>query len=157
MSIEIANNSVVSDHVRMLHQRTEDLIDGDLQNRIDKFLAFELKLIPVDIIRSHEFELCDDLVREYADQYRNTGTYPPIVYDAVENSMIDGLHRANALIECGLKEIKAYVGTAANIDSSWSPVDEFGNSDSDEIDETTSPDPTDQDQIPLIAAIRPRM
>lgn len=157
MSIKIANNSFVSDHVRMLHPRTEDLIDGDLQNRIDKFLAFELKSIPVDIIRFHEFELCDDLVREYAVQYHNTGIYPPIVYDAVENSMIDGLHRANALIMCGLKEINAYVGTASNIDPSWSPVDEFGNSDSDEIDETTSPDSIDQDRMPLISITRPRM
>jgi hypothetical protein len=44
---------------------------------------------------------------------------PPIVFDAVDRSIIDGTHRANATAKQGRRDILAYVGEAERLNPYW--------------------------------------
>jgi hypothetical protein len=105
------DESFVSSHIQSLHTKTQDFEDGDLLDRTTKFLHYEKKLIPISIIDLEEFSLDEELVEEYMEIFQEEGTCPEIVFDEVDKSMIDGLHRANALHRCGETYIEAYVGT----------------------------------------------
>lgn len=110
----------VRNDVARLHSRKEDLSEGDLLHRLGRFDKYVRMPVLVADLNLGEFALDDELVAQYMQQYRTTGTYPPIVFDQVDVSIIDGLHRANALARCGLSEIDAFVGTHANLDPDWS-------------------------------------
>jgi hypothetical protein len=117
------------------HSRPQDLDDGDLRNRLDRFTDYVRKTVPIASIWLDEFDLDEDRVADYEKRYRATGTYPPIVFDEVDGSVIDGLHRVNALHLCGLVEIDAFVGTAEYLDCDWVSV-----SDENEKDEKDGDD-----------------
>lgn len=114
----------VAAEVTRLHTQQQDLDEGDLLNRLDRYTAYVFKKIRVTDLDLFEFALCEDVVAEYAALYLATGTYPPIVYDEVDRSIVDGLHRANALARCGLAEIDAFVGTDVHLNENWIPDDE---------------------------------
>lgn len=113
-------DSVVNE-VRRLHTNKQDFADGDLLHRISRFDRYVMTAVPVERIDLFEFALDEDTVLEFMTQFRATGAYPRIVFDAVDGSMIDGIRRANALVRCGLSEIDAFVGIHANLDPDWHP------------------------------------
>lgn len=104
--------------VEGIHARPEDLSEGDLGHRLEKFTHYvrgKLKLSDIDL---DEWLLDDDEIDRLADL--PTETRPPVVYDAVSSSMIDGIHRANAALRKGETEIDAFIGTEAHLDPDWS-------------------------------------
>jgi len=84
-------------------------VDGDLGERLDEYDKYQLKEISIDDIDLDEWELDDYYTDIYKTKYIDNKDYPPIVVGS-EYSIIDGLHRANALKESGLEKIKAFVG-----------------------------------------------
>lgn len=93
-----------------LHHTPEDFSDGDLSKRLYRFRQYELVELPLSDINPEEWYHDEDMSLEYSR--REIGDdFPPIVYDAVKKSIIDGTHRTHAAIMSGQKTIRAYVGT----------------------------------------------
>jgi hypothetical protein len=109
MSSKIIPNEKVYQLVQKIHRNYDDFIDGDLGDRLDKYDYYELKYIDIDNINLEEWEVQDYLVDDIEDEMKNNNDYPPIVVSH-KMSIIDGIHRANALNNLGYKTIKAYVG-----------------------------------------------
>jgi hypothetical protein len=83
--------------------------DTDFYERIMSHDKFILKEIDINTLDLDEYQLDPEKVDEYKLDFNKYKKYPPIVIDD-ENSIIDGLHRANALSELGYNNIKVYVG-----------------------------------------------
>ena len=93
--------------VRRLHPSQDDLQHGDIIHRIERFRAYELRQLAVAELKLAEWAISEELVAEYAVR---TELAPPIVYDPIAGSIIDGTHRANAAYLRGEAVIAAYVG-----------------------------------------------
>lgn len=106
---KIPSNEVI-DHVMSIHSNVEDFDEGDLLERILRHDYYEYKIMNIEDIDGYDdFQIDYDVVDEYIEMYENGKTdYPPIVLDD-NNYIIDGTHRINALIEMGIKTIKALV------------------------------------------------
>jgi len=100
----------VFDHVVDIHHTPEDIDDGDIYERIQAYGMYHLTEVPISAVDLGEWEVDDSMVSNYAKQTQQTPDYPPIVYDPIAKSIIDGMHRANALHQLGSKTIRAYVG-----------------------------------------------
>lgn len=99
----------VLDYVSSHHGRPEDFDEGDLVDRINKFDTYEKKVIDIGDLDLDEWEVDEDYVEDLMIKIKKDG-YEPIVFDPDENSIIDGIHRSNALNNLGYTKIKAYVG-----------------------------------------------
>ncbi len=117
----VVDSRTVLDLVSSIHGRPEDFDEGDLVSRINKFDTYEKRMISIDNLDLDEWEVDEDFVEELKKRIEKEG-YEPIVYDPDEGSIIDGIHRANALYQLGHSEIKAYVGK--DIDPYWGEEDE---------------------------------
>ncbi len=113
------NNLVSSDEivdiVMSLHTREEDFEDGDLIERIKYFPFYELKNVPLSSLDTDEFMTDDELVDKYAEEIKLNPDYPPIVFDPVNSSIIDGMHRVQSLEQLGYDTVRAYVGRSEDI------------------------------------------
>jgi len=107
-SNKVSNEEVYS-MVQKIHRNHDDFAEGDLGKRLDKYDYYELKDIAVSDLDLDEWDVKDYLVDKLIEEIRKNPSYPPIVVGK-DMSIIDGIHRANALSELGHKTIKAYVG-----------------------------------------------
>ena len=105
----IIPNEQVYQLVQKIHRNYDDFIDGDLGDRLDKYDNYELKEIPIADIDLEEWDVRENLVDDNIELMNKNKEYPPIVVSH-DMSIIDGIHRANALNKLGFKTIKAYVG-----------------------------------------------
>lgn len=101
----------IVDIVYSLHTREEDFEDGDLIERIKSFPFYELKNVPLSSLDTDEFITDIELVDEYEKEIKLNPDYPPIVFDPINSSIIDGMHRVQALEQLGYDTVRAYVGT----------------------------------------------
>jgi hypothetical protein len=98
----------ILDYVKEIHHNMsgEDFAEGNLTDRIYYFDNYELKMLPISKIR---LEWATDWSE--IERYAQMDTpFPPIVYDPVHRSIIDGTHRVKAALERGDETILAYVG-----------------------------------------------
>lgn len=120
MLIEGAEKTVPSSHiddlVMKIHPREDDFTDGDLLHRIDRYDTYKLTYVDIDDLILDEFDIDDEHVDELVELIDSGEDLPPIVFDPIERSIIDGNHRANAYHNAGYKKIKAYVGDSENED-----------------------------------------
>lgn len=100
----------IYDWVVKNHYNKGDLVEGNLSDRIFKYNYYVLQDLSMDKIDVEEWNSHDETVEKYKQLYLKTKDYPSIVYDSIDESIIDGTHRARALKELGIKIIKAYVG-----------------------------------------------
>ena len=117
----VVDSRTVLDMVQDIHGRPDDLEEGDLVHRINKFDTYEKTIMDIDDLDLDEWEVDEDFVEELSKRIEKEG-YQPIVYDPDDGSIIDGIHRANALHTIGKTKIKAYVGK--DIDPYWGEDDE---------------------------------
>lgn len=96
------------------HRNEIDLEEGDLIDRLWKFDQYVLMWLPIASINLNEFYVDEDLVKEYALM---TSKYPPIIFDGYNDSIIDGIHRANTADLNGNQYVLAYYGHAEDYDS----------------------------------------
>lgn len=99
-----------------LHSRPMDFEEGDLLHRAQKFSVYRLKSLRLADLPLGEFNIDEELVAEYAGL---PTPIPPIIYDEVDGSFIDGAHRANAAVMRGDVSIMAYVGESSAMDPAW--------------------------------------
>lgn len=88
-------------------------VDGDLGDRLDEYERYKLKEISIEELNLEEWDLHDFYVDIYKKKFLDNKEYPPIVVGKKEYgtySIIDGLHRANALKQSGIEKILAFVG-----------------------------------------------
>jgi len=107
---KVYKEDIVYQYVQKIHHTIDDFFDGDLSDRIEKYSYYKLIYIDLSELDLDEFYIDETLVEDYVDEYKHNHDYPPIVYDP-EGSIIDGIHRTNALRELGIKKVKALVGT----------------------------------------------
>lgn len=91
-----------------IHHRYDDMYYGDLDNRLQKYDYYVLQSIPLNKLNMDQWSHDDDLSDKYAEMPKED--MPPIVYDSMAKSIIDGTHRAHAAKKRGDTEIMAYVG-----------------------------------------------
>ena len=92
-----------------IHTHEESFIDGDLGDRIEEHSKYVLENVSIENIDIDEFQIWEDAIEEYVEEYEETKKYPPIVLDS-NYRIIDGNHRVNAFEFLGEKEILAFVG-----------------------------------------------
>jgi hypothetical protein len=92
------------------HHTPEDLADGDLGERVWRFDEYRLGWIPIERIHLNEWTVREELVSRFRARLARGEEAPPIVFDPVEDSVIDGINRANALAAEGRDEVMAYIG-----------------------------------------------
>lgn len=125
---DVLSESDIYSYVERIHPDYEGaFVDGDLGERIERFSKYTLMLVNIDEIDIEEFDLDEDKVSEYEEEFKNRNDYPPIVLDGdkdissvrykngkyvTQYTIIDGTHRSNALNNLGVKKIKAWVGTS---------------------------------------------
>ena len=98
--------------VKACHPHETDFDEGDLEDRIYCFSSYKKGIIDLRGLNLHEFDICEQTVEEYKALYKANGPGPELVYDPVNNSLIDGNHRANAAFELGVYYVEAFIGDA---------------------------------------------
>ena len=90
----------------------DSFVDGDLGERIEQYESYRYELVPIDDINLDEFTLYEDVAEEYAERYKKTKTYPPLVLEPKDRyyRIIDGNHRGNGLKLAGVDKVYAFVG-----------------------------------------------
>lgn len=97
---------------KKIHRNYDDFGEGDLSDRIFWFDQYKLTNLPLSSLDLDEWDVDEDLVADHvAEIMKSKHTMPPIVFDPVENSIVDGIHRANAYAKLGYDTIPAYVGS----------------------------------------------
>ena len=109
--VESVDPTTIFNQVKKIHHTFQDIEEGDLPDRIYWFDEYKKSQLPLSQINLDEFGIDESLVDEYADLIKHSpGTMPPIVFDPIAGSIIDGAHRANAYAKLGYDTIPAYVG-----------------------------------------------
>ena len=109
--LESVDPYTIFNQVKDIHREFQDIEEGDLPDRIYWFDDYQLTELPLSKINLDEFYVDEDLIEEYIEHIKDSpNTMPPIVYDPIAGSVIDGMHRANAYARLGRKSIPAYVG-----------------------------------------------
>lgn len=97
---------------KQIHRNYDDFSEGDLSDRIYWFDEYNLTELPISKLDLEEWEVDEDLVADHvAEIMKSRHTMPPIVFDPIARSIIDGTHRANAYAKLGYDTIPAYVGS----------------------------------------------
>jgi hypothetical protein len=108
---ESVHPHTIFNQVKDIHREFRDIEEGDLPDRIYWFDDYELTELPLSKIDLDEFYIDEGLIDEYIEHIKDSpSTMPPIVYDPIVGSVIDGMHRANAYARLGRKSIPAYIG-----------------------------------------------
>jgi hypothetical protein len=115
--VKLIQSHEVLDLVASIHEREEDLSEGDLAHRLDKFTHYVVGAIPLSDIDLSEWGVDDERIMEFADL--PSETRPPIVFDAVDRSIIDGIHRSNAAAKRGEVQIAALIGLEEHLNPDW--------------------------------------
>lgn len=93
------------------HHTPEDFDEGDLTDRINQYFSYDLELITIDRFDFGEWIIDPARVEKIEKEIRKDAfCYPPILYDPINDSIIDGTHRVNALHNLGEKYVVTLVG-----------------------------------------------
>jgi hypothetical protein len=126
--VESVDAHTIYSNVQSGHREPDDFIEGDIGDRIYWFNDYKLSSLPISNLNLDEHYVDEDLVDDYIEHIKySPKTMPPIVYDPIAKSIIDGIHRANAYAKLGYETIPAYVGLTKS--------DSYGERESDNIDE----------------------
>lgn len=107
---DVLPEDIVYQYIQAIHADYEGaFIDGDLGYRIEHYPEYKLEWVDFDDIDYDEFWWDENVVDEYEKEYLINKKYPPIVISH-DGRIIDGTHRANALINAGEDKILAFVG-----------------------------------------------
>jgi hypothetical protein len=126
--VESVDAHTIYSNVQSGHREPDDFIEGDIGDRIYWFDDYKLSSLPISNLNLDEHYVDEDLVDDYIEHIKySPKTMPPIVYDPIAKSIIDGIHRANAYAKLGYENIPAYVGLTKS--------DSYGERESDNIEE----------------------
>lgn len=106
---DIVDETDIYSYVEALHHTKEDFYEGNLDDRIEWYPQYQLKLISLSDLDLNEHYWGEDDVDDFKNKFLESGKYPPIVL-AHDYSIIDGTHRANSLEQAGERTILGFVG-----------------------------------------------
>jgi hypothetical protein len=115
--IEQFNESFVYEGVQKTHREIDDFFDGNLGDRIEEFSYYNVvKDFNIKSLDSNEWSICEDMVKDYEKMIDEKGisTMPKIVISE-DGSIIDGIHRVNALLNKRISKVDLFVGTNQKI------------------------------------------
>ena len=124
------------------HHRMEDFDTGDIDCRIKRYEDYNLGTVRISSLSLGAFSIDEMRVNTIAASMKSGKLVDPIIYDTVNESIIDGNHRANAAAKIGMPEIRAWIGDKSKYrdesyhecmaekfrdDDEWRPdADEYG-------------------------------
>jgi len=111
LTVQIEEHVIYS-QVQRIHREYDDFIDGNLGERIEEYQYYNLvPMFDLELLDQDEWDVDTDLVEDYEDLIEQKGidNMPKIVID--ENySIIDGIHRLNALLNKGITNADLFIG-----------------------------------------------
>ncbi len=102
----------------------DDAYEGPVPHRILRYRSYRLVDLPVSVPDVEGWAYDGDLVVEYAGTPGDR--FPPVVFDPVAGTLIDGCHRLQAAILRGDATLSALVGVVGSEDPGWIDPDDFG-------------------------------
>jgi hypothetical protein len=145
--IESVDPHTIFNQVKEIHREFRDIEEGDLPDRIYWFDEYKTTQLPLSKINLDEYYVDEDLVEDYIEYIKySPKTMPPIVYDPIAGSVIDGMHRANAYARLGYDTIPAYVGLTKS--------DSYG--EREEVEETVGSPTTYEQEYDMFKSKGPR-
>jgi hypothetical protein len=107
---DIISEDILYQNIQEFHRNYDDFIDGDLSERIEEYEFYKLIEIDFNKLDLEEWNVDESLVEEIKEEIEfNINTMPLCVIDD-NYSIIDGIHRLNALKNLGYNSIKVYQG-----------------------------------------------
>ena len=82
----------------------------ELKNKIEEYNLYKLGELPISKIKIDSSTINKDKVDEYIENIKINPDYSPVIYDSINNKIIDGAHRIEALKQMGYETIRAYIG-----------------------------------------------
>jgi len=109
--LNIVPSYIVAGFVEDLHHTYDDLTEGDILERVHKYEYYKLVDFPINDLELDEWDIDEDRVADFVEKIKLNPDYPPIVIDTEYGvpSIIDGIHRANAVNLLRHSTVKAYV------------------------------------------------
>lgn len=115
--IEEKEEGFIYQEVQKIHHTSDDFIDGDLGERIEAFKYYHLQVTDLTKLDKNEWVVFDDTVDEIINEIRTKGLLKmPKMIISDKKSLIDGIHRLNALLKIGITNYPCYVGSNLNIE-----------------------------------------
>lgn len=115
--IEEKEEGFIYQEVQKIHHTSDDFIDGDLGDRIEEFKYYHLQVIDLMTLNKDEWIVFDDAVDDIVDEIKTKGLQDmPKMIISDKKSLIDGIHRLNALLKIGITNYPCYVGSNLNIE-----------------------------------------
>lgn len=103
--------------IARIHYCKQDIWDGDVADRIEKFSYYQLKEIAIESIVDYK-DYSTDFERVDAYSDLDYQTMPPIIVHRIEGAndfwLVDGGHRAQSCLKQGRQTIKAFVNLPNN-------------------------------------------
>jgi hypothetical protein len=96
--------------------------DGPLPHWISRFGSYELRRLDLTEIDLGEHDFSADLADVYAGM--DPATMPPIIFDPLEHSIVDGNHRVQGAVRRGDRDVLTYVGVTDTAEAGWRPMDD---------------------------------
>lgn len=100
-------------YAERLHRNQDDFVEGDLAARIEEYSYYNLtKEFNLRDLDRNEWSVDEDLVEEYKEKIIVDGieSMPPIIVSD-DDSIIDGIHRLNAMLSLGIYTANVFVGS----------------------------------------------
>ena len=111
--IEQIEEHILYTATQKIHREPSDFAHGDLGERLEEFKYYNLtKEFDLNLLDRDEWSVDESLVEHYKNLIKEKGIadMPSITID--DNlSIIDGIHRLNALLESGITTMDIYAGT----------------------------------------------
>lgn len=82
----------------------------ELKNKIEEYNLYKLGELPISKIKIDSSTINKDKVDEYIENIKINPDYSPVIYDSINNKIIDGAHRIEALKQMGYETVRAYIG-----------------------------------------------
>ena len=111
-----------------LHHSPEDFIEGDIAERLEQYATYTLMSVPVNSLNFNDYNTAPCIIIDYARDWNDA--VPPVVFDPINDTLIDGAHRAAAAAQRGLAYIQAYVGDK----DTYTPLPEEDDNEEDDED-----------------------
>lgn len=111
--LEQVEEYIIYELIKGIHREPEDFYDGDISDRIEEYKYYNLvQNFDLRTLDKNEWDVDQDLVDEIKELIIDNGlkSMPKIVISE-DNSIIDGIHRINALLQLGYTHIDLYVGS----------------------------------------------
>jgi hypothetical protein len=92
-------------------------VDGDLGERLEEWPYYhKIKDFDLTTLDNEEWELDESIVDDYIEMIKKEGVHnmPPIVIDG-NKSIIDGIHRINALLQSGYTKFNVVKGSKKSV------------------------------------------